>query len=88
MAEKPGVYKVSHPPLNIKWGKGEEDGNFGEENKDLEEWRWGRISSCRELYTPLDGKHRCSPVSQRVGLETGIQTLMGCIGYGNSVFSQ
>ena len=30
-----------------------EDRNFGEENQNLKKWGWGRISSCRELYTPL-----------------------------------
>ena len=34
----------------IKWGRGEGDGNFGEENKDHKKWGWGRKSS-RELYT-------------------------------------
>ena len=32
---------------------GEWDGNFVEENQDFKLWKWGRISSCRELYTPL-----------------------------------
>ena len=26
---------------------------FEEENQDLKIWGWGRISSCRELYSPL-----------------------------------
>ena len=33
-------------------GKGEEDGNFGEENQDFK-GKWGRISSCKEFYSPL-----------------------------------
>ena len=37
---------------NIKWGK-EEGGLFAKENKDFKKWVWGKISSCRELYTPL-----------------------------------
>ena len=36
----------------IPSGKG--DRNFGEENQDFKTWGWGRISSCRELYTPLN----------------------------------
>ena len=54
---------------NITWKKGEResnitfskilgllrkgDGNFGEENQDFKKSGWGRISSCREHYTPL-----------------------------------
>ena len=39
---------------NIKWGRGEGDGDFEEENQDiLNKWGWGRISSCMELFTPL-----------------------------------
>ena len=32
---------------------GEGDGSFGEENQDFLKWVQGRISSCRELFTPL-----------------------------------
>ena len=39
---------------NIKRRRGEGDGIFGEENQDLKDGGWGRISSCRELYTPLN----------------------------------
>ena len=46
-----GSYKV--PIILFILGKGEGDGNFGEENQDLKKWEWERISSCRELYTPL-----------------------------------
>ena len=35
---------------NIKWGKGEGDGNFGKKIKKLGS---GRIASCWEQYTPL-----------------------------------
>ena len=39
---------------NIKWGKGVGDGNFGKENQDFfKNGGLGRISSCRELDTPL-----------------------------------
>ena len=34
---------------NIKWGKREADGNYGEENKDLKKLGLGGISSYREL---------------------------------------
>ena len=46
-------YNIKAVGLNIKWGKGGWGGNFGEENQDLKERGWGRIPSCRELYTPL-----------------------------------
>ena len=39
---------------NIKWGGGDGmDKKFGVENQDFLKWEWGRVSSCRELYTPL-----------------------------------
>ena len=34
--------------------RGEEVGNFGEDNQDSKNWGWRRISSCWVLYTPLD----------------------------------
>ena len=37
---------------NIKLGKGEGDGNFWEENKDLKKWGWGRVLSFRKLLLP------------------------------------
>ena len=36
---------------NNKWGT--RDCKFWEENQDFSKWGWGRISSSRELYTPL-----------------------------------
>ena len=44
-------------------GKRIEDGNFGEENIDLNKLGLGKISSCRELYTPL----RTFGLSMRLG---------------------
>ena len=39
---------------NIKWGKGEGNRNFeGKKSRFKKIIGWGRISSCRELYTPL-----------------------------------
>ena len=32
---------------NIKWGRGEGDGNFGEENVDFKTWGWGILSSLK-----------------------------------------
>ena len=32
-----------------KEGKGQRDGNYGEENQDFRKWGWRRISSCKEL---------------------------------------
>ena len=45
-------YDIEDVGKNIKCGKW--DGYFGEENQDFKKWGgWGRISSCRELYTSL-----------------------------------
>ena len=46
-------YNIKAVRKNIKWGREEGDGNFEEENPDFKIWGWGRISSCRKLYTPL-----------------------------------
>ena len=46
-------YGIETAGKNIKWGRGEGGPQIWEENQDLKEWVWGRISSCRELYTPL-----------------------------------
>ena len=39
--------------LRRRISRGEGCGSFGEEIRDLKKLGWGRISSCRELYTPL-----------------------------------
>jgi len=46
-------YTIRTVGKNIKWGRGEGDGNFEEENQDFKKWRWERISSCRKLLTTL-----------------------------------
>ena len=40
--------------VQYRMGKRGRSPNFGEENQDLEKFGWGRISSCRERYTPLN----------------------------------
>ena len=45
-------YNIEAVGKHIKWGKGEMDGHFGEENKDFKLGA-GKLSSCRELYTSL-----------------------------------
>ena len=42
------------PGKNIKWGKGEGDGNFGEENQDLIKW------GCEEIKVVGNFIHPCS----------------------------
>ena len=49
---------------------GKETEVLGKKNKDLEIWGWGRISSCRELYTPLlEGQEGAAGRSERGGGE-------------------
>ena len=53
---------------NIKWGRG---WTFGKENIDFNKLGWGRISSLRELYTPLveggGGEDGWTPDTRRRG---------------------
>ena len=49
------LYDIEAVGKNIKLGKVEGDGNFGEENRDLNKIGWERISSCSDLFTPLKG---------------------------------
>ena len=47
MLKKGKQYHLSHNieavGKNIEWEKGEDDGNFREENQDLKKMGWGRI---------------------------------------------
>ena len=47
------LYNIKAVGKNIKRGGGEGDENLGEENQDLKKWRWGRISTFKELCSPL-----------------------------------
>ena len=49
---------------------GEEDGNFGEDKKYSKKLGWGRISSCKELYTPLLIILSTYPTTQRTAAIT------------------
>ena len=42
-------FKYKGMGKNIKLGRGEGDGNFGEENQELKKWGLGRTTSCNEL---------------------------------------
>ena len=61
-------YNIKAVGKNIKLEKGEGDGSFGKENQDFI-WVWGRISSCRELYSHLYHADRAAPGGGRVGAQ-------------------
>ena len=48
-------YNIEAVGKNIERGKDVGDGNFDEVYKDTKNWGLGRISSCRKLYTTLNG---------------------------------